>query len=462
MSPPDENHQTIRLQDHLSNVLYEPDRIYKRLAVVTIRFKNDGETAEKCSNILKKTVKRYVDFPAGSANIDIVVDSSKAIKHPSGHDATIQVREEIENRVFHQLFEQISDHDPKLIICYVVGKGAILRDPQDGQMIPKTPRHEFYAICSNEIANPTFIHYKYLLQDILINPKLAQFPSRRHRRFIQTTDVFLLLDCLYEGPPFQNTSARNRTVEIISGWNQSHFINRFCKSVQHIVRVDHVLPEPCRIYETMIYGRPSVPKFNRVVGSSPILLPLIPHDDRKPSEQAVKYLEEDFDSYPTCQIFIPMEISFFGSSNSKLLRAFANWITILQVLVDTKLSFVRKEKVYAAHERELEISDRKAKMRLYTFMLLVPFRYQNRFLDLHLKCGITVKPLDQEPRSTVLKLCNAFNGAQIIEVNLGEWIEGMESLLRKEIEEKAEERKQVKDLEKGNAPKRPKGKGKGN
>ncbi|KAK6535438.1 hypothetical protein TWF694_001898 [Orbilia ellipsospora] len=430
------------LQDHLGNVLYEPERAYKRIVAVSIRFKSKSGPGlhERSCQALKTTMKRYVRFPNAFIFIDIIVegDNPLVLKHPSGLDATILVREEIENQVFHQLFEQLSDHDPKLLICQIIGRGATLTDPQDDQMIPKTLKHQFFAICSEE-PQPVFVNYKHLFEDVLIDPKASQFENKHHCRLMQATDVVLLLDCHYRGNPFETKPARNRTVEIICGKSNAHlFTNRFCKAFQNIVRLGYIGAEPSAVYEMMAYGKSSPPNFHRVIGSAPIILPMMPQDKRVVSDKVLKYLEEDFDSYETSQIFFPMELSYFGVSTDLLITAFRDWVGVLKTLFETKLSFIIRDKTYATHEIEIERRDKAIGKRLHTIVILVPFRYKTRFLELDGSCNITVKQIDQEARSERVRLCHRLGGATTyMEVQLGDWLDGLEAKLRKENEETA-------------------------
>ncbi|KAF3914222.1 hypothetical protein AA313_de0200796 [Arthrobotrys entomopaga] len=430
------------LQDHLANVLYETEKAYKRIVAVSIRFKSKtgpGLQERSCQS-LKATLKRYIRFPHAFTFIEIIVEDNSPLllKHPSGLDATILVREEIENQVFHQLFEQLSDHDPKLLICQIIGRGTFLTDSQDDQMVPMTPKNGFFAICSEE-PKPVFVNYKYLFEDILIDPKSAQFENKRHRRLMQTTDVLLLLDCNYRGNPFPTKPARNRTVEIIYGKNNAHhFTNRFCKAFQNIVRLAYVNPEPSSIYEMMAYGKSSAPNFHRVIGSAPIVFPMMPQDNRTVSDKVLKYLEEDFDSYETAQLFFPMEISYFGVSTDMLIKAYRDWVSLLKALFETKLSFIIRDKVYAANETEIERMDKATGKRFHTIIILVPFRYRNRFLELDGSCGITVKQIDQDAKAENVRLCNKLGGATTFrEVNLGEWFDQLDAKLRKANEERA-------------------------
>ncbi|KAF3910681.1 hypothetical protein ABW21_db0207006 [Orbilia brochopaga] len=419
------------LTDHLGEALHDPDKVYKKIVLVTLRFEADGQASAKCCKDITKAIRRYVALPVGSAIIDLVVDGSQTLMHPSGRDASVHIREEIDDLVFSNQLDAISDHDSKLLILYIVGKGAMLTDPQDNQMIPNTGSGEFYAICSNEPKKCTFINYKYLIQDVFVNPTRSQFRCNLHRRLMRKTDVLLLLDCWHPGGIKNTPSVQGlRTTEIITSCNnESRFVGRFCKAFQHIVRLDQITPEPSNIYEMMIYGKLGIPKFRRAVGVNPITFPCdmaIKTRETK-ATKALKYLDTDFDTYPTARIFVPLEISFFGTKGSQMRKTFNEWCIAVGEILKTQVGFIHREKLYAVHEHELKKADIAAGRRLATTIMLIPYRYETRFLELHGRFGISVKPIDEDMLKSTVQV---YYGAELIERKLGEWLQELDILLR--------------------------------
>ncbi|KAK6359362.1 hypothetical protein TWF696_000523 [Orbilia brochopaga] len=417
-----------KMTNHLAGALQVADKTYKKIVLVTVRFDADGQASAKCCKDITKAIRRYIKLPAGSAIIDLVVDGSQALTHPSGRDASVHIREEIDDLIFANQLDQISDHDSKLLIIYIVGKGAILTDPLDTQMIPHTKEGEFYAICSNEPKKCTFINYKYLIQDVFVDPSKSQFRSNLHRRLMRKTDFLLLLDCWHPGG-IKSSSAARRTAEIITGHNESRFVTRFCKAFQHIVCLDQITPEPCNIYEMMIFGKVGCPKFYRATGVHPITFPCdmaIKTREIK-ATKALKYLDDDFDTYPTARIFHPFEISFFGRQGSQMRKTFDEWSIAVGQILRTQVGYIFREKLYAVHEHELKKADLAHGRRLTTAIVLVPFRYETMFSELHGKFDISVKPLTEEMKKSTVKV---YYETGLIERKLGEWLEELDILLR--------------------------------
>ncbi|KAJ6260214.1 hypothetical protein Dda_4438 [Drechslerella dactyloides] len=422
------------MTEHLGDAIQNSDKVYKKIVLVTLRFAADGEASAKCCKDISKAISRYVTLPAGSTIVELVIDGADALTHPSGRDATVYIREELDDLVFSNQLDELSDHDAKLVILYIVGKGAILTDPLDEQIFPNIGNGQFYAICSNETKNPAFIHYKYLIQDIFVNPAKSQFRCNMHRRVMRKTDVLLLLDCSYLGTTIQASSTSLRTVEVITGRNESSYISRFCKAFQHIVRIDSIPPEPCNIYEMMIYGKAGVPEFHRATGTQPIAFPC--NLARKTREmiagKALKYLDDDFDLYSLTRIFTPLEVSFFGRNSGNLRKIFVDWCIAVGQLLQTQVGYIHREKLYSIHEHELKKADIAAGKSLTTAIMLVPFRYESKFLELHGSFGISVKPITEEMKQSTIRV---YYGVKLIERKLGDWLQELDILLREHSEE---------------------------